>query len=209
MRVAVAAAVHHPQIAPDPRLTGRVLGNESRCASLSVCRASFVKEWRSRLDFFSPGSQEELVQVVQPLLQDCVQGWFAEQIVDFAVPPVNQEITEASASGGHPRAHRDQWTRASQEVPTTEVAKKVDLALTLRRRCLRRRWHGRANRKMSSCRRWQDGTMKERQSEVFSRGSGRSWRSSCGTRACREPVLREQACFPLQRASIHPCSLCH
>ena len=46
---------------------------------------------------------EEFVDVIQPLPQDCIQG---RQIVDFAKMPIKEELTEVSASGAHPRAHR-------------------------------------------------------------------------------------------------------
>ena len=45
---------------------------------------------------------EQIVDV--PVLQG--QEGIAEQIVDFAVPPIKEELAEASASGAHPRAHR-------------------------------------------------------------------------------------------------------
>ena len=47
----------------------------------------------------------EFVEVIQLLPQDCIQGWLAEQTLDFAVPPTKEDLAEAAASGGHPREH--------------------------------------------------------------------------------------------------------
>ena len=55
--------------------------------------------------FTVPAIKEDVVEVIQLLLQDCIQVRLAEQMVDFAVPPIKEELTEASASGAHPRAH--------------------------------------------------------------------------------------------------------
>ena len=91
--------------------------------------------------------KDELVETIQLLPRDCIQGRLAERIVDFAVPPIKEELAEASASGAHPRAHLEAysgilcatqieeklaevfstststlWNRACQEAPWSEAA---------------------------------------------------------------------------------------
>ena len=82
--------------------------------------------------------KEEPAEVIQSLRQDCIQGRLAGQIMDFALPPM-EEVT--SCIQWHSSCHRSKrkrrlcarlcfrsaststwWTRASQEVPSSEVA---------------------------------------------------------------------------------------
>ena len=107
----------------------------------------------------------------------------SEQTLAFLVPQINAQIVERFYLGSAPtstlcstqwhsscqrskRKHRlcvrlflwcastsTSWTRASQEVPSSEAAKKVNSAVTRTRSCLKRRWHGHPNRRMSSSRR--------------------------------------------------------
>ena len=56
------------------------------------------------MEFAVLAIKEELAEVMQPRPQDCIQGRLAEQIRGF--PPLKEELTEASASRAHPRAHR-------------------------------------------------------------------------------------------------------
>ena len=92
----------------------------------------------------------------------------------------NRGGVPGSDSEAHPRAHR----------PRSAV---VNLAETLRRCCLKRRWHGREKRRMSSSR--GAGKMRPSKSKRASRDNGGSLRHSCGTRACCEAALREEAGF--------------
>ena len=66
----------------------------------------FQEGTAEHVDHFTlPAIKEDVVEVIQLLLHDCIQGRLAEQMVDFAVPPIKEELTEASAPGAHPRAH--------------------------------------------------------------------------------------------------------
>ena len=55
------------------------------------------------VDSTHPSIKEEVVDVIQPLPQDCIQGRLAEQMVKLAVPTRKQKLAEASTSGAHPR----------------------------------------------------------------------------------------------------------
>ena len=66
----------------------------------------FQEGTAEHVDHFTvPAIKEDVVEVIQLLLHDCIQGRLAEQMVDFAVPPIKEELAEASAPGAHPRAH--------------------------------------------------------------------------------------------------------
>ena len=57
------------------------------------------------VDFTLQAIKEELIELNQLLLQNCIQGRHSHQFVDFAAPPIKEELAEASASRAHPRAH--------------------------------------------------------------------------------------------------------
>ena len=72
------------------------------------------------VDFTFQAIKDDLVEVTRPLLQDCIQGQLAEQIVvDFAAPPIKGELPETCTTGAQPRERRgadsatpratDQW----------------------------------------------------------------------------------------------------
>ena len=118
------------------------------------------------MDSTVPAVKEELEEVIQPLAQDCIQGRLAEHIVDFAVPPINEEASASGAhrgadkgipraadqgenrggaacpdSGTHPRARRR--PELPKKCHRRKRQKRVNLAVTLRTSCLKRRWRGR------------------------------------------------------------------
>ena len=81
-----------------------------------MCRCSVAgRSPRADFGFHSPSIKEKLVEVIQPLPQDCTQQRLAGEMVKIAVPPIKEELAEASASRAPPQAHR----RADSGMPRT------------------------------------------------------------------------------------------